>query len=296
MKSILYLSLLLVIFGCKNEVSKPVKAEESSVKTINTSPEQPLSKAFKDYWHKGEAEISSYKLEQNRYGEIRDGEAVLIYVTEPFLKNEQVKANSKSDNSVPVLKLNATKNFITGIYPYSILQSTFYPTANNQNAIKVSSSIQEWCGHTYMQINNRDQFKVTSHSYFEGEADENFNIEKNVLENQFWTQLRINPKSLPVGDFKSIPSLEFLKLNHTTTKAYKASAKLTDSTYNIAYPELNRELNIHFSKEFPHTILGWTETVNNQTSKATLLKTITSPYWNKKQNKDVILRDSLLLK
>ena len=31
--------------------------------------------------------ISSYKLEQARYGEIRNGKAVLVYVTEDFLPN-----------------------------------------------------------------------------------------------------------------------------------------------------------------------------------------------------------------
>lgn len=42
------------------------------------APAQPVqrSKEFNDYWHKGEVEVSSYRLEQARYGGLRQGEAV----------------------------------------------------------------------------------------------------------------------------------------------------------------------------------------------------------------------------
>ena len=196
----------LFIFACKEQkqtTQTPVKISTKKEEK-KLSPAYKPNQQFKDYWYAGKAEITSYKLEQARYGEIREGKAVLVYVTEPFLPNVQVKADQKNPKNVSVLKLNATKKFNTGIYPYSIMQSTFYPVANNQYALKVSASIQEWCGQVYTQINNRDQFEVTSHSYFEGEADQNFNLEKTVLENEIWTQLRIDPNSLPIGDFKII--------------------------------------------------------------------------------------------
>jgi len=118
------------------------------------------------------------------------------------------------------------KKFNTGIYPYSIMQSTFYPVSNNQHAIKISSSIQEWCGHVYTQLNNRDQFEIMSHSYFEGKADENFKLDKTFLENELWVQLRINP------------SLEYTRLKHKAIKSYSPKVILTDGTYSISYPEL----------------------------------------------------------
>ena len=90
-------------------------------KTIATVDSNELSQAFKDYWYQGKAEITSYKLEQARYGEMRDGNAVLIYVTEDFLPEVQVKADRQNAKNIPVLKLNSTKNFNTGIYPYSIM-------------------------------------------------------------------------------------------------------------------------------------------------------------------------------
>ena len=287
------------------------KQNESSSLAVNLTPEKstpeikakPLPKEFNAYWYAGEAEISSYKLEQARYGELREGTAALIYVTEDFLTNPQVKANRKSDKSVSVLKLNATKKFNTGIYPYSVFQSTFYPVANNQHAIKVSSSMQEWCGHVYTQLNNREQFEVTSHSYFEGEADQNFRLDKAILENELWTQLRINPKSLPTGDLSIVPSLEYSRYGHIPIKAYKGNATLSEGMYTLSYPELNRILSITFNPNFPFDILGWEETFKSGfgakakvlTTKATRLKRIKSPYWQKNTNADESLRQTLEL-
>lgn len=301
-----FASLTILFFSCKKE-------NKSTVIALNTATEHDISSKlnqiepsqnFKDYWYAGKAEISSYKLEQARYGEIRNGHAVLIFVTEDFLPKIQVKADHKNTNNVSVLKLNATKKFNTGIYPYSIMQSVFYPVSNNKHAIKVSSSIQEWCGHVYAQLNNYKQFDIISHSYFEGEADKNFKLNKSFLENELWTQLRINPKSLPTGNIDIIPSFEYTRLRHIPLKAYTATAKLTKDTYTISYPELNRTLSIQFTPKFPYKILGWEETFKSGfgpnaktlTTKATTLKTIQSAYWNKNTNKDEILRETLQLK
>jgi len=163
--------------------------------------------------------------------------------------------------------------------------------------------MQEWCGHVYTQLNNRDQFEILSHSYFEGEADIDITLKKSVLENELWTQLRINPKSLPTGELKIIPAFEFIRLKHISVKAYKANATLTNNTYSIYYPILNRTLTIEFNAAFPYEILGWEESFKSGfganakalTTKASRLKTIKSPYWQKNRNKDENLRASLLL-
>jgi len=296
--AVTFVFLLLFLSSCKDKTT-PLASNIANIETPNEPRElksaRPLSEEFNKYWYAGEAEITSYKLEQARYGELREGHAVLVYVTEPFLAKEQVKADGNNPSNINVLKLNSTKKFNTGIYPYSIMQSAFYPVANNQHAIKVSASIQEWCGHTYIQLNNRDQFNITAHSYFEGEADQNFNVKKVVLENELWTQLRIAPKSLPTGDFEIIPSLEFIRLKHKPIKGYKASAQLDSGKYSISIPKLNRSLSITFNPNFPYDISGWEETTNGLTTKASKLKTIKSAYWSKNSNKDEVLREALLL-
>lgn len=287
----------IFVFACKEQKQTTETPQEVSTK----KEEKKLPSAFKPdqqfkyYWYAGKAEITSYKLEQVRYGELRDGKAVLVYVTEPFLPKVQVKADQKNPENISVLKLNATKKFNTGIYPYSIMQSTFYPVANNQHAIKVSASIQEWCGQVYTQINNREQFEVISHSYFEGEADQNFNLEKAVLENEIWTQLRINPKSLPTGDFKIIPSLEYIRLKHKPLKTYNAFAEISEGKYKLSIEELNKTLTINFENNFPFTITSWEETIDGLTTKATKLKTINTAYWSQNSNKYLPLRKTLQL-
>lgn len=304
--SILVLIITTTLYtSCIESKASEMLKEETNVNTTAKSKTnaKPLSEAFKNYWFAGEAEITSYKLEQARYGEMRDGHAVLIYVTEDFLPDAQVKADQQNPNNISVLKLNATKKFNTGIYPYSIMQSAFYPLSNNQHALKVSSSIQEWCGQAYTQLNNKSSFEIMSHSYFEGEADSLFNLNKATLENELWTQLRIDPKSLPTGNIQIIPSFEYTRLKHIDIKPYKATAKLNEGSYKIVYPELERTVTINFNPQSPYNILGWTETFKSGSGKkakmltttATKLASIKSPYWNKKSNKDSILREMLKL-
>ena len=304
-----HILLLLVLFSACKENAKDSEnislagndKEMSEPKSVKT----PLSEEFKEYWYSGKAEITSYKLEQARYGELRDGNAVLIYVTEPFLADKQVKADQSNPNNVSVLKLNSTKKFLTGIYPYSIMNSSFYPVSDNQHAIKLTASVQEWCGQVFTQLNNRDKFEIKSFSYFESEGDQTITLDKTHLENEIWNKIRINPNNLPAGNIKIVPSMEYLRLAHKPLKAYDAKAELNTKTdlytYNINYPELERTLEISFSKSFPHTIENWSETYKSGfgpnaqtlTTKATKIKTLKRAYWQENKNSDVFLRDSL---
>lgn len=285
-----FITLLLV--GC-NTTQKEIETPQEVNK-------RTLSDDFGSYWFQGEAEITSYTLQQERYGEMRDGTAVLVFVTEDFLPEIQVKANEQNPENITVLKLNKMKNFITGIYPYSIMTSTFSPVFHETHAIKVSNSVQEWCGHVYAQINNRDQFEVTSHSYFENEADKNFTLEKTWLEDELWTLLRIDPALLPQGDLEIIPSLEYTRLRHKEIKAQNAKAVLTKndtlSNYTLNYPEVERTIRIWFSTESPFTIEKWEEQIGNDITKAEKINDIKSTYWNKNKNEHEALRDSLLIK
>ncbi len=298
--------ILVFIVSCKENPE-----HQSSSLALNDNSglaetiKEPLSEEFKKYWYNGEAEITSYELQQAQYGELREGTSVLIYVTEPFNKIKQVKADKSNPSNIPVLKLNSTKNYLTGIYPYSIMSSSFYPVQNNQHALKVSFSAQEWCGHVYAQLNNKEQFEVTSHSYFESTADQNQLLDKEILENELWNMIRINPKKLPLGEKMLIPSLEYIRLSHRELKAYAANLSLTTkgdiSTYTIEFPELKRTLKINFKNSFPYDIEGWTESFTSNygnkesalTSKATKIKSIKSPYWQKNSNRFLPLRDSL---
>lgn len=239
---------------------------------LAAQPQVPMprdSATFEGYWSQGKAELTSYTLEQARYGEIHPGHAVLIFVTEDFSRQKQVKLDrpeSAGEDRVRVLKLNLTKKFNTGIYPYSLMTSIFTPM-DGSGTLKLTTSVQEWCGHVFAQLNRRPEgWQVESRSYFESEGDQDLQLPAGLdLEDDLWTRLRLNPASLPTGSFEMLPASLYLRLAHRPIKGYAAKAERkaagTDgiATYELSYPELGRTLSIHYRAEFPFEIETWEE-------------------------------------
>ncbi len=298
---VLNLVLLLFILSCSNNSQKKNNVIEKGIEQ---------SAEFNAYWYNNEAEITSYKLEQARYGEIHTGKAALIFVTEPFFRQKQVKADNPNEEDYSVLKLNFTKKFTTGIYPYSMITSSFTPVNySNAHTLKTTTSSQEWCGHTYTQINNKNgKYIVTAFSYFEDEGDQNFEIKEQWLEDEIWSKIRLNPELLPTGKIEMIPSSFYVRLMHKELKVYQAEITktvLNDSitAYKIYYEELDRELTINYKNSFPYTIENWEETyvsgwgdkAQKLTTKATKLKRIKSAYWTKNKVENIDLRKELEL-
>jgi hypothetical protein len=272
------------------------------------------SEEFKAYWYDGKAEITSYKLEQARYGELHEGYAVLVFVTEDFSKSKQVKLDNPQNangDDVKVLKLNRIKKFDTGIYRYSLMDSVFTPIYIGEypNTLKVTSSSQEWCGNTFTQLNLDDNgYEVRSFSYFESQGDTKFNLRQEILEDELWVRIRLAPESLPVGRIKIIPATMASRLTHKELKVEIAEASLVENSkdsnlmdYKLVYDDSGRAMEITFSKKFPYEILSWEETYksgfgNNAktlTTKATKNKMLITDYWNKNKTVDHELRKKL---
>jgi hypothetical protein len=266
-----------------------------------------LPREFGAYWYQGKAELSSYTLKQARYGEIHEGEAVLIYVTEDFSRSKQVKLdnpNQAGKDKVPIMKLNASRKFLTGLYPYSILQSVFSPTNLRQDphALKTTTSVQEWCGQVFSQVNReKNGYRLQTFSYFESEGDTETNLPLTWLEDELWTWIRIAPDHLPTGKQQVIPGSVHTRLVHQSMAPRQAELSLAEkdgiSTYQIRYPEDQRNLTIRFETNFPHAILGWEETHTSWgrtlTTTAVRKSTIQTDYWNKNRNADRSMRSSL---
>ncbi len=269
---------------------------------------------FKDYWYDGKAEITSYKLEQVRYGELHEGYAVLVFVTEDFSKLKQVKLDdpkSAKEDAVNVLKLNRIKKFDTGIYRYSMMDSVFTPVSLNEypNTLKLTSSSQEWCGNTFTQLNlNDNSYDVKSFSYFESEGDQRFSLQKEILEDELWARIRLSPESLPQGSIKIIPAAMASRLTHKELKVEIADAKLEPNPddaslmdYTLVYDDAGRTMKITFGKLFPHHITSWEVTyksgfgpgASKLTTRAVRNKTLISDYWNQNKNIDRDLRKKL---
>lgn len=261
------------------------------------------------YWFQGKAEISSFDLTQYRYGEARKGEAVLVFVTEDFSKRKQVKLDdpeAAGRDAVKVLKLNKTKDFITGIYPYHMMLSVFTPVFDPQHALKATATSQEWCGHTFTQINqSTNQYKGQAFSYFESEADYSFTL-KGFPEDDLWNLIRINPSQVPTGTVTLISSLLNQRLTHEKFEDQEAEITREDSGENfqeltVAYAHGKRILKIRYYNYFPYEITGWEETQvfddgTSQTTSAKRKAMIQSDYWTKNKLGDESLRRQLKLR
>jgi len=305
MKSIFFLlSLPFLILSCTTNTAKHEVSYSAISVAMNSNP-------FAEYWFDGQAEISNYTLKQARYGEVHEGEAAMIFVTEPFSKSKQVKLDNggaAGRDKAEVLKLNMTKKFFTGIYPYSMMMSTFKPIdqAKDRRPLKISTSSQEWCGHTFTQYNlDGNNYDITQFSYFESEGDQKTKIEAVILEDEIWSQIRMNPDILPTGKFKMTPGSMFTRLRHRAFKPLQVTANRTDgedgmSNYSVTFED-GRQLSINYSTSFPFTIESWTETYKSGfgpsaktlTTTATLKKRIKLDYWNRHDVSDANYREEL---
>ncbi|MFB6257938.1 MAG: septum formation inhibitor Maf [Flavobacteriales bacterium] len=292
------------------------QAEQEDRKDPAPAPDP--DQRFKDYWYAGKAELSRYKLQQRRYGEIRKGDALMVFVTEPFLVNSQVKKERATDEaSTKVLKLNLTKDFVTGIYDYHMMTSIFDPVDRKgfDGPLKMTTSSQEWCGHSFMQLNDREKgYRVEGRSYFQDEGDVDTTIGDPLLEDEIWTRIRLAPENLPEGAMKLFPSGMSIRLMHQglrtrTAELAKFKPRKKDSIYpggnltgyKIHYQNPERIIRIFYEKEFPHRIAGWEERLVSKhvepgkklRVRAVRTHQIRIPYWEKNAKKHRDLRKKL---
>lgn len=260
------------------------------------------SEQFAEYWYSGKAELAAYELTQGRYGEYHKGSSVLIFVTEPFSKDKQVKLdNPNSGEAVTVMKLNFTRKFQTGIYPYSMMLSAFTPVDdyNYPYTLKATTSSQEWCGHTFNQYNwNGTGYDLKGFSYFESEGDYYMEAKVDFLQDELWNRIRIDPDKLPVGEYIVAPGSFFRRLGHDTRVGLPASLNLekgdVTSVYTIHYHENSRSLKITFDNEFPYLIRTWSEYKGEELlSSGELKNTLHTDYWRKNASEYEYLYDSL---
>jgi hypothetical protein len=158
-------AMVAVLMGCASP--SPASAEDGTMAHV---PDD-----FWTHWGDGRAEMNAYSLVTPRYGELRHGRTVLVFVTEDFTDAQRVKSDGGHEDEYPVLKVNEARDFQTGVYDYNVMTSAFV-RIDGKGAfgmpVKVSTSIQEWCGHVYEQLEPRNGALVLhGHSYFDGEAD-----------------------------------------------------------------------------------------------------------------------------
>lgn len=307
------LFLCLFAFSCGGREEAPAETQEPTAgETLDLPTPADHARRFPDfgrYWYQGSAELSRFALTQQRYGAPREGDAVLIFVTEPFLPDEQVKHElSDGKEDVSVLKLNHYRRFDTGIYPYTVLTSTFGVVEERGAALKSTSSVTEWCGQAFTQLNRREEgWAMELRSYFQAEGDQNETLAEAPLEDSLFIRGRFGAEQLPLGDdLQIVPGLHYLRFRHQPIRPYAARATVgnaLDETYSndeivryeLTYPELGRTLVILFEPAFPFDVLGWEERQEGEEGVTRAVRThaILTDYWSHNGPNDAAYREAL---
>jgi hypothetical protein len=202
---------------------------------------------FWRHWGDGRAELNGYALKQPRYGATREGQAVLVFVTEDFSDSLRVKADPgrhPASDVYPVLKLNAVRDFQTGLYDYNVMTSTFLRVAPGWPVAKVSFSSQEWCGHVWHQLRPESgRLQGLFHSYFDGEADGADALDMpadGVLEDALpilvrgWNGALLEPGRSRTVPF--LPSLLWARMQHRPLAWTKATISRSAATERVSVP------------------------------------------------------------
>lgn len=307
---------LLALAACQNQQSASDKtaAPDAPAQAVSYAPVNGGTTTLDKYWYQGKAEITRYSLQQNRYKDIHEGEAVMIFVTEDFLTDKQVKNDRyENKNSIPILKNNMVLKFPTGIYDYSMMTSVFTPinTQKYPRTMKVTATSQEWCGHTFMQINDREKgYDVSLRSYFEAESDQEEQVPHALLEDELFNRIRMNPDGLPSGKIKMLAGTMYSRLVHKDFVPLDAEISMEAyagkefdgkalKVCKVVYPDLNRTLEIVFEGEPPYAIAGWKDTYPAMFDKqmrstvARRTKTIMDAYWSHNALADQKMRKEL---
>lgn len=187
------------------EPAEPTPAEAAlfgdigSLTGLPASPRQTASPEFWDHWGDGRAELSGYRVTLDRYGEARDAELSLIYVTEPHDRRTWVKDDgAEAPDRVEVLKLIRSMHFFTGIYPYNVMASAFSPvdawTDERFQPVRLNLDVQEWCGSvTHRVLPGAGRLRSIRLSYFADEGEtrrETWVPEDTLYEDALLIQLR----------------------------------------------------------------------------------------------------------
>jgi hypothetical protein len=252
------------------------------------------SSAFWTHWGDGKAELSGYAIKTNRYGQMRDGEVVLIYVTEPLDSRTLIKDDKVEEQyKLNVMKLNHALKFRTGIYPYSVMTSTFSPVddlgSERFAPVKISLTAQEWCGHVYQVVKpTLTSFTSELRSYFasEGETSTNTTTEANTLyEDALLIQLRELDGPFNRGTNWSgrlVPTTWSTRKAHTPLQPVDATITRTVADrggvsvtrFELKYGQSTRTIDVE--QALPRRVLGWSASDGEQ---AAILKTARLPYW-----------------
>jgi hypothetical protein len=230
-------------------------------------------------WYDGQAEVDGYRWKGTRYGELRTGEAVAIFVTEPMGAQSHVKVDRPDDyrgEVLPVLKLNLVRDFQTGLYDYNTMSSVFVDV-DDLRPLKATFSSAEWCGQVYEELDVRPQgVALDVRSYFQGESVQKSLAAKpdGIVGDQLFIWLRgLRGHALAPGETRTLPYLSDAferRLRHgeaswgeltlaregAVANATVAAGTFSALTYRLKASD-GRSGAVQIEDAYPHKLLRW---------------------------------------
>ncbi|MHC4108349.1 MAG: hypothetical protein ACYSTY_09730 [Planctomycetota bacterium] len=270
---------------------------------------------FSSHWHDGRAELDGYRWEVTRYSQQRTGQAVMIFVTEPFSDDKRVKVDDPSRNPLDTfdaLKLNLVRDFQTGVYDYNTMTSVFVHS-NDFAPAKISFTSAEWCGHVYEELLfDRRRVRERLFSYFEDESSTQTLARESggIAEDNLFILLRgLRGAFLEPGEKKTVPFLPSAfqrRLRHRPLEWSSVEIERLETPETIEVPAGSfetmvyvvgttdgREGRFFIEMEYPHRIVRWSWQADRPTLVApeasewgALTGTIRVKYWNLHDNGD----------
>lgn len=231
---------------------------------------------FETLWYDGQAEVAGYVWKGARYGELRTGEAVAIFVTENLGADTRVKLDDPSrGGAVTALKLNLVRDFQTGLYDYDTTTSVFAEVGAFR-PLRVTFASQEWCGHVHEVLDVGKKLTLDISSYFEGESVTTTLAMKDgaLLGDHLFVWLRgLRGPVLAAGESRQLAYLADgfeRRLRHTpaewhTLTITRAAAPASETVPAGTFPALvytltasdGRSGRMAFEERYPHRLLAW---------------------------------------
>jgi hypothetical protein len=254
---------------------------------------------FETLWYDGQAEVAGYVWKGSRYGEMRTGEAVAIFVTETIGADTHVKLDDPyKGDGVTVLKLNLVRDFQTGIYDYDTTTSVFAEVGAFR-PLRVTFGSQEWCGHVHEVLDVGKKLSLDIRSYFEGESSETTLAWKDgaLLGDHLFVWLRgLRGAPLAPGETKEFAyladgferRLRHAKAEWQTVKVTRATASASESVPAGTFPAIvytlaasdGRSGRAAYEEAYPHRLLSWSWSRGGEVlDSATLTGSRRLKYW-----------------
>jgi len=259
---------LLVAFSCSpagGEPGAPVAAAADG--------------EFESLWYDGHAELNGYRWRGSRYGQMRTGESVAIFVTETLGAKEHVKVDRPDEyrgDTLTVMKLNLVRDFQTGLYDYNTMCSAF-AGVHDFAPVKVPFSSAEWCGHVYEELDvGARSVSLDVRSYFQGESVQKTMPTKagGILGDHLFVWLRgLRGHVLKPGERRTFPYLPDAferRLRHheaawgeleVAREATSAEATVPAGSFQAVVYRLKasdgRSGSVRIEEAYPHRLLSW---------------------------------------